>query len=192
MGSTIYNYKQYKGSKHDKYFLPHVVSLVGGELVEADALGVAHLVRVAAHGHHSGLRLLQGRHELLHQVEVTEVICAKLQLDAVGGFGVRAHHDTGVEDQEVQLGHASRTGGFELLSEGLDVCKRGEVQLFDFHLTRRRRNGCANVFLGLLTLLNTAGGQDNASALASELANSHLANSGVGASDDRNLSLRHI
>jgi len=160
------------------------VALAVGELVEPDTSGVTHLVRIAADSHHTSVGLFQRREKLLYQVEVTQVVGSKLHFHAIFGLGVRAHHYASIENEDVKLRDTAGTGSLEVVGEGLYVRERRQVKLSNIHIAGRRRDGGADVFLGLFALCDAARSQDNMSTLSCQLTNCHLSDSSIRSGND--------
>ena len=150
---------------------PRVVGPLAHQVVEGDA---ADPVGAAGDDHDPGVLAEEGE-QAAGQREVTEVVGAELQLEAIGGQRAGRRHDPGVANEQVQPAGASG----DIHRCGLDTRQRGEVQRHQ--LGRGTRDLEADPSQGGLRPLRVTAGHQHPRALAGQLQRGVEPDPGVGA-----------
>src|SRR5262249_35322041 len=91
-----------------------------------------------------------------------EVVRAELQLEAVGRLRLRARHDAGIVDHDVE----GRVARQEALRERVNVLQRAELELLDLNVPAPSRR--ANPLRDRFALRHVPGGENNVGASLGE------------------------
>ena len=112
--------------------------------------------------------------------EMTEVVGAELQLEAIHGGLLRRVHHAGVVDQQVD----TRVGRGQFRAGGAHRCQRAQIQLV--HHDHRARGQLPDPVRCGISLGGVANRHHHGRAAGGENAGVVVAETGIGAGDDRN------